>query len=151
MRQSCVWNEEMIVACGHKSPVWSGIQSWWSKPLCDGLSPDALTGVKSLAESCQAMMDASKNEQKWWSVRNVEYSVWTSGCRYKRTAGPQKIVGLGKFSRQRFYRVSEARFFLVWFRNRLSLGLGFSKKGLGESRILPFATLKLAACISSWL
>ena len=34
-------------------------------------------------------------------------------------------------SRRRFYRVSEARLFLVWFRNRLSLGLGFSNKGLG--------------------
>ena len=29
---------------------------------------------------------------------------------------------------------------IVWFRNRLSLGLGLSNKGLGESRILPFAT-----------
>ena len=43
-------------------------------------------------------------------------------------------------SRQRFYRVSEARFFLVWFKNRLSLRLGFSNRGLGKSRILPFAT-----------
>ena len=38
-------------------------------------------------------------------------------------------------SRQLFYRVSEARCFLVWFRNRFSLGIGFSNKGLGESRI----------------
>ena len=43
-------------------------------------------------------------------------------------------------SRQRFYRVSEARFFLVWFRNRSSLRLGFSNKGLGKSWILPFST-----------
>ena len=41
-------------------------------------------------------------------------------------------------SRQRFYRVSEARFFLVWFRNRLSLGLGFSNKDLGISEKILF-------------
>ena len=34
--------------------------------------------------------------------------------------------------------VSEARFFLVWFRNRLSLGLGCSNKGLGISASLRF-------------
>ena len=43
-------------------------------------------------------------------------------------------------SQQRFYRGSAAHFFLVWFRNHLSLGLWFSNKGLGESQILPFAT-----------
>ena len=35
-------------------------------------------------------------------------------------------------SRQRFYQVSEALFFLVWFRNCLSLELGFWKKGLAS-------------------
>ena len=41
---------------------------------------------------------------------------------------------------QRFSRVPEAHFFLVWFKNRLSLGLGFSNKGLCKSLILPFGT-----------
>ena len=57
---------------------------------------------------------------------------------------PRKSWGSENFSpisesQQRFHRVSEAPFFLVWFRNHLSLGLGFSNKGLGKSRILPFA------------
>ena len=41
-------------------------------------------------------------------------------------------------SQQRSYQVSEARFFLVWFRNRLSPGLGFSNKGLSVSASLGF-------------
>ena len=60
-------------------------------------------------------------------------------------SGTQRIVGLGKFwpdlgISARFLPGLGGWFFLVWFRNRLSLGLGFPNKGLGESRILPFAT-----------
>ena len=56
---------------------------------------------------------------------------------YPENCGSRKILAR---SRQRLYRVSEAHFLLVWFRNRLNLGLGFSNKGLSESRILKFAT-----------
>ena len=64
---------------------------------------------------------------------------------------PRKLWVLENFSpisesRQCFYRVSEAHFFLVWFRNRLSLWLGFSNKGLSKSQILPFASPHLILC-----
>ena len=47
---------------------------------------------------------------------------------------------------QHFYQVSQAHFFLVWFRNRFESRAQIFKQGsqrLGESWILPFVTLSL--------
>ena len=57
--------------------------------------------------------------------------------------GTQKIVGLGKFEPDlgilaTFLPSLGGSFFLVWFRNRSSLGLRFSNKGLGISASLEF-------------
>ena len=60
-------------------------------------------------------------QQRWWMV--------------PRKSCLENVSPISE-SRQRSY--SGARFFLVWFRNRLSLGLGFSNKGLGVPQILRF-------------
>ena len=59
-----------------------------------------------------------------------------SGEWYPENRGSPQIFCLISESQQRFYRVSEACFFLVWFRNRP--GLGFSNKGLSVSASLGF-------------
>ena len=129
----------------HSTPFvqWGAFPSqlYASQHCREGRGPLSVP-IAPVGEGCSELLSVSLPQILITQQTSSTYSEVTQITQGWRMV-PRKSWVSEKFSptsesRQCFYRLSKAHFFLVWFRNPVSLWLGFSNKCLGISASLGF-------------